>query len=153
MRCTCTYPFQVNSTGSKDTAGLIVRDLHCDRCGWPLDNDDRRIPMIQRVGLNVFSLCVVTSYGLGKAAAWRVVERLAGMEPGPEPLERLRRQQYWLSGYGMLVSLASVALALAGFWDIGSPELRAFLIGAGLGSVLVLNGLTIRQNRRLRRFL
>jgi hypothetical protein len=151
MRCICTYPFQVNSTGSKDTAGLIVRDLHCDGCGWPLADDDRRIPLIQRVGLNVFSVCVVTSCGLGKAAAWRVVERLAGMEPGP--FEHLQRQQYWLSGYGMLVSLASVALALAGAWDIGPPELRAFLIGAGLGSVIVLIALTVRQNRRLRRFL
>jgi hypothetical protein len=145
QRCTCTEPFAVNSTGPKETAGLIVSDLYCDRCGWGLDNDDRRIPLIQRVGLEHWR-----HYAL-QERDWATLEKLIFRTPPELPLEGWKRQQWWLALSGMALSLAMLALAVTGILGWGSPLLRLFLTGAGVGALGVQIWFTIRQNRRLRR--
>ena len=144
-RCTCTEPFAVNSTGSADTAGLIVSDLYCDHCGWGLDNDDRRIPLIQRVGLEHWR-----HYAL-QERDWASLEKLIFRTPPELPLERIHRQQMWLAGSGMALGFAMLALAVTGILGWGSLLLRSFLTGAGVGALGVQIWFTIRQNRRLRR--
>jgi ABC-type sulfate transport system permease component len=56
----------------------------------------------------------------------------------------------WLAGYGFTLSLAMVALTVAGVFGWGPAWLRAFFTGFGIGAVGALLWLTYRQNRRLR---
>ena len=145
ITCTCQQPYAVNSIGPKETAGLIPSDLYCNRCGYPLGNDDRRIPLIQRIGLELWRLYAT------EVPDWDQLEQLLFKDPPELPWEQWQRQQRWLAGFGFVLSMAMVALAVANIMNWGPTLLRTFLIGFGLGALGVQIWFVIWQNRRLRR--